>query len=907
MDLERARIKEAVKGRLFGSPEEPVKIGRFTVLRRLGAGGMGCVYSAYDDQLDRKVAIKLLASVSTGEEAKRAQARLLGEAQSLAQLSHPNVVAVYDVGLFDQQVYVAMEYIEGVTLRQWVARSPSWREKLAALVQVAEGLAAAHEAGLVHRDVKPDNILVDQQGRIRVVDFGLARSVDDPVVGGRRSHEDPTPTLTRTGSLLGTPAYMSPEQILGQPADPLSDQFAFCVTLYEALYGRRPFGGDSVEALRTSLVAGEIRQPRKNAKVPRWVSRVVLRGLSRRPEERFASMRELIVALARDPRARLGRIAVAALVVAALLVAAWGVIPRGEQRQPCSRLANPFAEDWSAGRQREIEASFLATGTAYAPGTWRRTKSAVDTAVKRWRSMQTSACRATHVHRRQSAAALDMQMLCLDRYAQELHAILTLFSQANRETVQRAVHTLNALPDLRDCADVKLLSRRAPPPSNRLQRVEVKRLRARLARAKSLQLLGRYPEGVRLARQIYQQARTSSYAPVRAEAAARLGSLEVWTASFAPAEQHLQQAVREGLRSGHLQAAADAWDNMIWLFAYARSRRPAAHMVAHYAEAVLDNLGGLGRLRATVTGRIGWLHAVEGSFDEALRYQRRALRMRRRLYGDADVDTGISLKYLGDLLVDMGRYGEALRHYRDARRLYSRAMSPRHPRVADVVREIGYLAAQHGRYGEAIERYREALTIFAGALGSEHPWAAGTHDLLGNALERTGQLDAAMKHYRRARAMYERSFGRTHPPIAVTLANMASVLRREGRLAAASRHLEQAQSILDRAAKPLHDDLAVVRGQLGRLHADRGQHREALSQFQQAIEILEARHGERHPRLVPLLLCVARCQRALGRSADAEAAARRALRIGEDRDFHPPEIAAARQLLARRGRRSSRR
>ncbi len=235
-----AKMLQAIVGaRLFGGTPEPVKIGRFTVLRRLGAGGMGVVYAAYDEMVDRKVAIKLLQRMRVGEEAGD---RLLREAQALGRLSHPNVIQVYEVGVHEERVFVAMEFVEGCTLEAWEPEA-SLAAVLDVYVQAGRGLAAAHEAGLVHRDFKPDNVLVGNDGRARVLDFGLARSAGeappDPASSAEleRMGVDTTgdrlvTPLTRTGAVMGTPAYMSPEQHLGQPTDPRTDQFSFCVALW---------------------------------------------------------------------------------------------------------------------------------------------------------------------------------------------------------------------------------------------------------------------------------------------------------------------------------------------------------------------------------------------------------------------------------------------------------------------------------------------------------------------------------------------------------------------------------------------------------------------------------------------------------------------------------------------------
>jgi eukaryotic-like serine/threonine-protein kinase len=313
------------------------RVGRYVVADLIGSGAMGTVYAAHDPDLDRKVAVKLLHAGALSEAARqRVRARLLREAKAMARLSHPEVMTVYDVGAFGEQLFVAMEYVDGGTLRRWRAeRHRTYADVMDVYERAGSGLAAAHEAGLVHRDFKPDNVLVGRDGRVRVMDFGLARSVGrDDVAPGSSSDGEFAPelgclstTLTRTGTLLGTPAYMAPEQLRGEPANAQSDVFGFSVALYEALYGERPFGGSNMVELRAAIERGDVRPPPIMTRVPGWVREVLLHGLRPLPEDRFASMRGLIDALrAAHVRAkRRARRAVAATVVGLVVTVSGGV------------------------------------------------------------------------------------------------------------------------------------------------------------------------------------------------------------------------------------------------------------------------------------------------------------------------------------------------------------------------------------------------------------------------------------------------------------------------------------------------------------------------------------------------------------------------------------------------------
>jgi tRNA A-37 threonylcarbamoyl transferase component Bud32 len=297
----------AIEDTLTASPEDtpsrhpltedalPAAIGRFTIEARLGAGGMGEVLLAADPVLGRKVAIKLLRR----EERDESRKRFLREAQAMARVTHENIIVVHDVGTDGGQVFIAMELVAGGTLRRWQAQADrDWRAIVAAYRHAGRGLLAAHAAGLVHRDFKPDNVLVGDDGKVRVTDFGLVAAVEDRERASPPVHPaDLEASLTQTGSVMGTPRYMAPEQHLGEPVDARADQFAFCVALHEALYRQPPFAGDTYAALAEHVLAGDLRPPPRDTPVPPRVHAAIERGLSRERDQRFASMAELLAEL----------------------------------------------------------------------------------------------------------------------------------------------------------------------------------------------------------------------------------------------------------------------------------------------------------------------------------------------------------------------------------------------------------------------------------------------------------------------------------------------------------------------------------------------------------------------------------------------------------------------------------
>jgi serine/threonine protein kinase len=355
-DLEARRARAGVAAALFGGgtdDPERVAVGRYEIDSRLGSGGMGVVYRAHDPDLDRPVAVKLLHSESSADD--KARARMLREARALAKLSHPNVITVYDVGTDAGQVFVAMELVAGRDLRRWLDehRDASWRQVLNLFVAAGRGLEAAHEVALVHRDFKPENVLVGDDGRVRVLDFGLARvhrPVDGPTAedgGGPEATgaDRPGPAarhdianlptaalaggLTETGVLIGTPLYMAPELYAGKPADVRSDQFAFCASLYEGLYRQLPFGSRNMAAHVEAVRGGRVVEPPTDSRVPVRIWRIIARGLDPDPDARWPSIATMLGELERvasepaqtqlpEPRGGLRALAIAGVVIAAV-------------------------------------------------------------------------------------------------------------------------------------------------------------------------------------------------------------------------------------------------------------------------------------------------------------------------------------------------------------------------------------------------------------------------------------------------------------------------------------------------------------------------------------------------------------------------------------------------------------
>jgi eukaryotic-like serine/threonine-protein kinase len=746
--------------------ERGTAVGRYTILALVGKGGMGEVYAAYDPDLDRKVAIKLMHG-SGGHDAARAQARLLREAKAMARLSHPNVVAVHDAGTYDGRVFVAMEFVDGVTLEEWLAARARTRDAiLAVFAEAAAGLGAAHAAGLVHRDFTPRNVVIGRDGAARVTDFGLARPFGDAdgETDGETDDDVVVPSdlhLTRTGELRGTPLYMAPEQFLGRATDARTDQFAFCVALYRAIYGAAPFGEGSLEALTTKVVQGVVDAPPPRASVPAAVRRVVLRGLSAAPDARWPSMNALVDALARDP-ARTGRRA--ALGLALVAAAALAVVVVAARRAPPLCLGGParLADVWQTAtsvapgprRAREsVERAFRASGAPGAGDVWDRVAAVLDRYAARWLAAYADACEATNVRREQPAALFDLRMACLDERRTALAALTDQLARADRDVVAKAVDAANALPNVDGCADRRVLEARVEPPRDEHTRKAVEELRTRAAVAKALNDTGRHEEATALARAQLVEARAVGYKPLVAEMLAGLGRTVVgpnFRADILPVDEEQLWAA---LEVGRDDLAADAAGALAAGIGGYMGRYDEGLGWARLGHALLDRVGAGGELsRSWIVTNEGTIAFRRGRPAEALALAQQALELKEKVLPPDHPDVGISLNNKAEALAALGRTEEALRLNARVNEIYLRAYGPASTELASSLSNRGEYLTALDRPAEALDPLRRALAGWEGQLGPEHQFLAYPLTALGRALlaldrprEAVAPLDRALR------------------------------------------------------------------------------------------------------------------------------------------------------------------
>jgi tetratricopeptide (TPR) repeat protein/predicted Ser/Thr protein kinase len=880
--LEEKRVMSAVERGLFGTPTDPVRVGRFDILDRIGEGGMGVVYAAYDPELERRVAIKVLSSDREGE--SRASERLRREAQAMARLSHPNVVDVFDVGMVDGRVFFAMEYIEGETLTEWAARRPrGWREVIDVLVQAGRGLAAAHADGLVHRDFKPDNVMIDQEGRVRVLDFGLVgvpRAADpDDAAGARRERDaigEESLTgrpLTRDGAIVGTPAYMSPEQLLGADVGPASDQFSYCVSVYELVYGERPFAGD----IPLAPAARDVRPPPKDCDAPAWLRRVLLRGLAENPAQRHADMTELLDALRRAPGRR-GRLAILGIGLGGLVAAAWVMASSERAAASCSTVGDDLSGTWDDTVRAEIERALLATGAPYASDTAVKVSADFDTFTTRWATMRRQTCESL-ARGDVDTTLVDTQMACLDRQLRDARALTEVLREVDAEAMARVVTVVGALPQVHECAEAALSRTEAPPPGPAVQ-PQVERIRGQLTRAARLGDAGRYADGLALVGEMMPQARSTEYAPVVAQAEIVRGELLSATGAYAEAERSLLGAYFSASDAQAVELAAAAAISLVRVTGTHLDEHQEAHEWARHAQAALERLG-VERpgLTAALSSNLGSVLEAQGDYRAAAQRQRVAIEIQERALGPSHPAVAQSLSELGGILRRLGDDDAALAAHDRALAIREESFGPRHPVVAQSLNNLGLVLKGQGRFEEADAYYRRALSIREDALGRDHPAVATSLNNRAAVLAAWGRYDEALAEHRRALAIRIAHFGRESTDVALSLQNIGDVLDLQGEYAAAADNHRRALAMVEHVLGPRHPRVAIALGELGTTVDHQGRYAEALQLHRRALSISTESLGREHPRTATALNGVGKALRKLGDFEAAAQAHREALAI----------------------------
>ncbi|MFV8750334.1 protein kinase domain-containing protein [Nannocystaceae bacterium ST9] len=794
-------------------------VGRYVILEKLGAGAMGIVHAAWDPDLDRKVALKLLHGERHGQ-------RLLREAQAMARLSHPNVITVHDVGEVEARVFMAMEFVEGTTLAGWASERPhEVREILEVFVAAGRGLAAAHQGGLIHRDFKPDNVMIGRDGRVRVMDFGLVRAAGEPDATRSQDGESALESwsgdslssssrtdalssnsvlesrLTQEGSLLGTPAYMAPEQLRGESADARSDQFAFCVALWECLYGMRPFAGDNPLSVLFAITHAELREPTPTRAVPSWVRRVIARGLAADPSARWPDMNRLIAALADDPRVRTRRwvLGIGSLVVAAAAAIGVGVLwPEPPTIQPpCQDVDAPILAVWTPERASALQTTFAASELVYAEDSATRVIASLDRWAEQWSTSRRDACEASEVRREQSTDMLDRRMACLDQRLHGFTALVELFGEADAAVIEKAVEAAESLPRLAPCSDRAWLSATQRPPEDPASAESVEAIERDAARVHAWVEGGKASDARGLAEDIDARARALAWPAAEAEAALALGRVHQELGEFGEARDALERAFFAARRASHDEVAIDAAALLVYVYAVGLGDYVVGGQWLHHGEAEADRLG-RAELRAKLESSAGIYWYMQDDMAAAARSFAAELELLQR-NGAGPVERGAAHVNYGSVLIRVDARGyadEAIAQSETGLGLLEQAFGPGHPQLGLALGNVAIVYGYLEQHEQAIARLERALAILERAYGPDHPLTALTElNLAINLIAAQGDLTRALALAEAALRVHEATLGSEHSMTAESLRTIAQAQHAAGRPGEAIVALDRAIAI----------------------------------------------------------------------------------------------------------------
>jgi len=863
----------------------------------IGSGGMGEVYRAIDRTLQRTVAIKIMRPSAE-------QDRLLAEAQALAKLSHPNVVVVHEAGLVDNRVFIAMEYVEGATLRTWLTPERTWRDIVAMYLAAGRGLVALHRANLVHRDIKPENVLVGADGRPRVADLGLAaRVAEDPHVHG------------------GTPRYMAPEQRAGI-VDARSDQFAFAVALWEALAGAPPFDASTSEELRLQIERAIPTPPPEGRTFPARIRTALERALRVSPDERWPSLADLLVELERDPSARRRRIAATAggvLVVGLAVVG--GLELRGDSAaDACDSVAQRIA--WTPFDAMAVRARFVETQRAHAPATADLVRVELDRYANGWRDQRREVCLAAARHEQTDKTA-ELRVRCLDRLADQLRALTTVFEHdADAALVDRAVGAVDQLTPTDTCASTIALADIPPPSPTQAARVDGLR-KVHDATVAAFRA-GRFTQDITNAREQVAQARTLGYAPTLAEALVELAGYEAALHDDAASERDYTDAITAAGEAHDDGVANTAWRGLVDL-AVAHQKFDTAAERLVFARAASARSGSAPAIDTGLDLAEANLLYARGDYPAALVRTDQAIGRIAHASLAAD-DRAAALTLRARILGKLHRDPEGLAAMREAEQIWERELGSEHPNIASALVTIATaensllqfdaakrdldraLALAESIYGadslnvalaldnRCVTRIglhqvvvaktdcERALAIKTAHDGPDGMTLAGTLTNLAKIAEQQDDLEHSQRLRERILAIHVKALGENHPEVAHDLFNLGSNAQSLHDNATARTSFERGQRI----ATAINDPTLIADGaiSLASLYSSLGLHAEARAQMRIALAGHEALDKAHHTPFSAMNIAVDHkivggVELAAGNFPAAEAEVRKAIELME--------------------------
>ncbi len=829
-DLERVVAFEAIRAQLFAGPGQPVSIGRFSIAQRIGQGGMGTVYLGVDPELERKVAIKVVRDLGGNvEEIERARRSLEREARAAAGLTHPNVVTVYESGRCGDGFYVAMEFVEGRTLRAWLElRRRGWEEVLTMFIGAGRGLQAAHVAGLAHCDFKPDNVLIGADGRAQVADFGLVRwmeSRSEPSLEVSPSQTMEGSSSTVQSAIAGTPRYMAPEQRRGLPIGPRCDQFSFCVALYEALLGAVPYERDESMDFEHP---GALGRAHVGARLPRRLVRALLVGLALVPERRHPSMSALVDELERVMGSRRRRKWWALGAVLAATTGGLGYALAEHPIDPCEGASAVIEEVWSPLVRERVRAQLVTSGSE---GLASRVTGLIDEYGEAWGTMRRASCEATYHEGTQSMDLFELRSACLERRRYTLENLVQRLQEGDEPLLSQAAGLVEGMTPIEECEADFVRSNvmtNATASRNDLSRSPetdaASRAAYRLLADGQLRLAeGGVDEALAMFREVETRAHAAGLRQLEGIAIRlRVGQRMLEgppEGVMGPLQAALGLAIEAGdhgsavmtlvlMLQARREGAADPIDPSLLLTLGRAWARKSARPIVYETELDLEAAS---------------MALASGQWKDALDLlERSSARLEASRWSDHSVVYRVQL-LRGDALLEGGRLDDAAHVLTELRDRLRAQLGPRHVMVADTEVRLG-----------------------------------GTRRLL-------GQLPAAKEHYLEAKAIYVDRLGHDTPRVALVLGELAGVYKGLGELAAAREAFEHSIAMSRRIYG--HDDanVAISLNQLAELEYEMEALEEGLEHARAAVELAKASFGERHVYTAAFENTVGKLELATGR------------------------------------------
>ena len=832
--LQRRRVQQA----LFGESSSSFELGRYAITGTLGSGGMGVVFEAFDPELDRRVALKVLRA----ELDERHTIRLRREAQAMAKLSHPNVVQVHEVGRAEGQTFVAMELVAGQTLGEWMRREPrpTWRECVEVFIQVGGGLAAAHERGLVHRDFKPGNAIIDEEGRPRVLDFGLVRQAGDTeepssIRKARTEELQTVPldvSLTKTGAVLGTPAYMPPEQMDGREADARSDQFSYCVALWEAVYGERPFEGSSMAALMVAMAGGDVRPAPKGSPVPGRLRAVLKRGLAVDPAQRWPSMKLLLAELQRQVAPRRGaRQIVLGLGLLGSLAAAQALWP---EAGPCEAIEGAPAPAWTSESQDAVERGLLAVGLPYASKVAPRVAEGLERYAREWTDARYAACEATHVEHTAGAQTYELRLACLDRRMQRMSALVHELSTADARVMARAVQAVHALPSISPCSNAEGLQLVIDEVPEGLEATNTE-ARQRVSEAWALHQSGNSSEGAERAQQAVMQAESLGDNSVTlAEALLVRGQIHHHAWRLPAARRDYHAALERAERTRNITLELDILQQLALLSGREQDRSTAEAWLVQ-ARGKLAHVQDEPRRRIALEYAKGYVARWTGEYAKAIVLLEDVVEDYRTREGD-EPELAEVLGIVGAARTELGELEEALEAHTEQRAIASDAgaygvVATAHHDIARVHIALGDLDAAEENFGRAVDL---SVAIYGEGAPTVVPPRMG----LAQVHMFRGDTDAAIEQAERALRSLEGENGAGDDMHGQVMLMLGALHMGNDENDEAIRYMERARTFFEGMPEPEPLDLAMIDSNIGDCYRRKGATEEAVWSYGQAMERL---------------------------------------------------------------------